>query len=278
MEELTKTQIVLLTLLVSFVTSIATGIVTVSLMDQAPEAVTQTINRVVEHTVERVVPVEVATPAPSKTTASAVTAVREVVTVIKDENAVPEAIKKNTRGIAQLSQLKDLTGEGYERFYVGIALVVTKEGRLFVNASLPSAGLFEATFFDGKKIQYHVKEGSPHASLLEPVKQEVYTFNPVNIGDSSGAVLGQSVITLSGRSDIKVARGIVESITGVSASSPEEKALSVSAVTGDTVIGAPLVDLAGNVIAVRIVSEEKDGKTFIGIAAFAELLKEKKGI
>ena len=32
MEELSKSQIVLLTLLVSFVTSIATGIVTVSLM------------------------------------------------------------------------------------------------------------------------------------------------------------------------------------------------------------------------------------------------------
>ncbi len=57
-EELTKSQIILVTLLVSFVTSIATGIVTVTLMDQAPTDVTRTINRIVERTVEKVTPGE----------------------------------------------------------------------------------------------------------------------------------------------------------------------------------------------------------------------------
>ena len=56
LEQLTKHQIVLLTLLVSFVTSIATGIVTVSLMDQAPAGVTRVVNQIVEHTVEKVIP------------------------------------------------------------------------------------------------------------------------------------------------------------------------------------------------------------------------------
>ena len=54
LEDLTKSQLLLLTVLVNFVTSIAVGVLTVSLLDQAPPTVTQTVNRIVDHTVETV--------------------------------------------------------------------------------------------------------------------------------------------------------------------------------------------------------------------------------
>lgn len=68
-EDLSKSQLILLTILVNFVTAVATGILTVSLLDHAPAFVTQTVNRVVEHTIETVATaapvVAVQHPAPS---------------------------------------------------------------------------------------------------------------------------------------------------------------------------------------------------------------------
>lgn len=61
LEELTKTQLVLLTLLISFVSSIATSVITTGLLAEAPLQTTQTINRIVQNTVEKVIPGEVVT-------------------------------------------------------------------------------------------------------------------------------------------------------------------------------------------------------------------------
>lgn len=54
LEDLSKSQLLLLTVLVNFVTSIAVGVLTVSLLDQAPPTVTQTVNRIVDHTVQSI--------------------------------------------------------------------------------------------------------------------------------------------------------------------------------------------------------------------------------
>ena len=52
MEDLTKQQMVLLTVLVSFVCSVATSIMIVSLLTDTAPAVSQTINRIVEKTID----------------------------------------------------------------------------------------------------------------------------------------------------------------------------------------------------------------------------------
>ena len=113
MENLNKQQIILLTLLVSFVTSIATGIVTVSLMDQAPAGVTQTINHVVERTIEKVVP--------SDTNPNQI--VKETV-VINEDDKVSEVIDKNRSALVRIYG----TNEGGISKFFGVGVEISKSG------------------------------------------------------------------------------------------------------------------------------------------------------
>ncbi len=87
LEDLSKTQLLLLTVLVNFVTSIAVGVLTVSLLDQAPPTITQTVNRIVDHTVETIAsttPIGII-PTPQPTTV-----------VIHDEDLLTAALAANT--------------------------------------------------------------------------------------------------------------------------------------------------------------------------------------
>ena len=61
-KELDKKQLILLTLLITFVVSIGTGIVTVSLMNQMPKSVPQTINNVIQRTIEKVTTIQAPAP------------------------------------------------------------------------------------------------------------------------------------------------------------------------------------------------------------------------
>lgn len=83
-EDLSKTQLLLLTILVNFITAIATAVLTVSLLDQAPPTVTQTVNHIVERTVESAQ----ATPIPGIVT-------KQTTVIIKDEDLLSAAIAAN---------------------------------------------------------------------------------------------------------------------------------------------------------------------------------------
>ena len=204
-EQLTKAQIILLTLLVSFVTSIATGIVTVTLLDQAPPVITQTINRVVEKTVERIIPGE---------TQSATVITKETTIVVNEEDLLTQAIEKNVGRIAKIYQH---TSSG--SVFVGLGVIVAKNGVVAVatdTSLITGESTFSITLSDGREFETEIfpQETNSPTTLLGISFTEEDGVIPAGIeyGDINALKLGQTVLTISGSSRINIATGIISGL------------------------------------------------------------------
>jgi len=259
MESLNKQQLILLALLVSFMTSIATGIVTVSLMDQAPQGITQTVSRVVEKTIERVVTA-------SSTPAAAV--VTKETVVVKSEDAIIDAIARNAKSIMRI---REVTGNGETRRenFAGIGLIATIEGLVVADIDVayrridelgnPVAESYIGVYPDGAIFPLNIVSSDQTAGLifLEPLIQErdkgthKYAVPKFNTGPLR---LGQSVIALGGADTNTVSTGIISSLhERIVQKSLEEAqkvliAIKTDIQASELVSGAVLLNLGGDVI------------------------------
>ncbi len=131
MEDLNKTQLVLLTLLVTFVTSISSSIITTALLAEAPVSVTQTINRVVERTIEKAVPVD-----------------SDQEPVLTDEDrdllAAFQSASKATVDVSQVGEDGKINPLSVGVIFSGDGLVVTSKGDI----TATSTGNFVAVLSD----------------------------------------------------------------------------------------------------------------------------------
>ena len=207
MENLTKQQIVLLTLLVSFVTSIATGIVTVSLMNQAPIGVVQTINRVVEKTIQTVT-------APGKDTQ---TVVKETVLVNPDDQII-SAVAKTSSSVIRIYRTNIDPASGLNSMvFVGLGAVVTDDGILATDNSLISAGGKYFTTSENNKIVNLSIVRSVDGEQLALLKINNDGTNPITFSkvpiSTDDLKLGQTVIYIGGETKNTVSTGIISSLS-----------------------------------------------------------------
>lgn len=190
MEDLSKHQLILLVLLITFVTSIATGIITFTLLSEAPVEVTQQINRVVEKTIERVV-TEPGKPEKITTTV-----------VVNEEDRVLESIAKNEKSIVRLKT----TGSDGSEIFAGLGLVVSADGVIAADLrSYSSASSFKISFSNGKTYSsgkifvdkengfIFIKTDFPKTENPKPI------FYPAVFGNSDGVKIGQTLVAISGR-------------------------------------------------------------------------------
>lgn len=177
-KDLNKPQLILLAVLLSFVTSIATGIVTVTLMQQAPSSVTVPINRVIQQTVERIQQVE------GKTTVETI--------VVKEEDLVVDAIEKNR------SSAFTITSDGLD----GGRGFLAREGLIVADAVFVEEGSTITVEGMGRKFKArHVYTDSAGFAVLKILEPED-GGGPLDApslpawGDISKMKVGQKIIVM----------------------------------------------------------------------------------
>lgn len=251
LEHLTKTQIVLLVLLVSFVTSIATGIVTVTLLDQAPPAVTQTINRVVERTVERVVPDQNNNPITTK----------ETTVVIKEDDLITASIEQTRGSIIKIVKVEEQVGSTPTVRVVGLGIAVSESLIATDVAVISGDGIYLAVLPDGKEFpteRVPISSGE-YPFVLRRLKPptpatKVPTLNPISFADMNALKLGQTVISLSGTNRVSVQLGILAGLDYASTSPTLLSALETNIDTTKVLGGAPLINIFGELVGVSTVA------------------------
>lgn len=269
MEDLNKTQLTLLTLLVSFVTSIGTGIITVSLLQEAPPGVTQTINRVVEKTIEKVVPAE----------NGGTQTVKETTVVVKEEDLVIDAINKNAKAIVRIRN--NALVDGVTQFY-GIGFVISGSGYVVSDFSqnLNTNSTYTATLTDGTSFQMKSVSVDQTNGIVffQAIKDpgKPFSISPANLA-TKDIQLGQTVIGIEGEKDNLVSIGRVASLEHQGDDPKKPVSAIETDITSKTkVYGGPLVNLNGEVVGMRIsrLFPSASGETYISLAALKDVITQ----
>jgi hypothetical protein len=216
MEHLTKQQIVLLTLLVSFVTSLSTGIVTVSLMDQSPTA-THTISQVIEKTIQQAAPQNAAVG---------------IISI-----SVDDQLASSTSAVASgIVKIKNTLTNSI----VGLGLVSSNGGTIITDPSIIQFGQsYSVVSNNGIILPVSFVASTSSVQYLQ-----LSTNLSTQLDYSNSYKLGQKVFSLTGTTTQTLDNGF---ITGISSTS-----LDTTINTKNLTLGSPLFDINGEVIGVLL--------------------------
>ncbi|HEX7651114.1 MAG TPA: hypothetical protein VF439_00145 [Candidatus Paceibacterota bacterium] len=240
-DDLSNSQLLLLTLLVNFVMAIATGIVTVSLLDKAPPTVLQSVNRIVEHTVETVAP---AIDIPTQT-------------VTQPQDSQPSEEDQLVAAIsAEKARTVTIADDDGKPLALGVYL---PKARAVVTASaerLPAQAT--AAFSDGTSVPVSISKQDSALVVYGFADDAVLpsAVSPALLAPN-GLKQGQAVIALT--ADGSAVTGIISKVS----------ADGITTTLPDVPAGSAAVSLSGGLVGIR--SGSADGM-FIGADSIAALL------
>lgn len=272
MENLTRTQIVLLVLLVSFVTSLATGIVTVTLVNQAPQPITHTISKVVE----KVVPKEVLVKEKTVVFSNEENLVKIIknasLAVVSVTAAITDGLTATTTPTESRSSDQSIGAEKHLA-PIGSGFFVSKNGIILTNKHIveDAASEYVVTTSDGKVFPAVVILRNPSQDIAV-LKVEGNNFNFIPPGDSRNINVGQTAVAIgsdSGEFQNTVSVGVISglnkmaaAINAVSGAEDSVALIQIDAVTNPGNSGGPLIDLSGKAIGINTVGAQRENVGF----------------
>lgn len=241
-EQLSKSQLLLLTLLVSFVTSTATGVLTVSLLEETPQTVTQTVNRVVERTIEKVEQAE---------GGGAAVVTRETTVVVKEEDVLGDSVAGHAPRIVSIFSATTTTPA------IASGLFLPKQGLVATAALGVAKKDLLIKFHEGTVVGAEVADESESGiALLQPVLGEGEILPKITgyeFASGENVRRGQSVFALANRGAVET--GIVSLIDGV--------AIDTNINESRLPYGTTLITTLGDIIGMHVSVTEDSGAQFI---------------
>lgn len=253
MEDLNKSQLILLAILVSFVTSITTSTLTVAKLDEGAPTVTQTITRVVERTIETVTPGQTNT------------VVKEVPVVVTEEELIVKVVDEASAAVGTLTygttDNPPVLGLGF--VLAGGSYIVTS-GEILPGGATKRTGPYNLNLEDGKKVVAELEGISADQKIaaLKVTKVEVAdnknilsTLLPANTAlagiklAATDPAVGQTVVALGSilPETSPIAVGIVSSLVN-GGNSTSTQSIKTNAANKDNV-GGPLLSIQGQAMA-----------------------------
>lgn len=281
MEDLSRKQFIMLVLLVSFITSLVTGIVTVSLTEQSPMPISQTIQNVVEKIVPGVTGKPVENPPPVNQNIT--TKEEDVVKVVSQvSSAVVSIVATKDLPVVEQYFINPFEGDEFFKNFPGIQIpqyrqngtekkqvssgtgfFITKDGIILTNKHVVEdiEASYSVILNDGRKMDAKVLARDPFQdiAILKIEKEENFNFAP--LGDSDKLNVGQSVIAIGnalGEFRNTVSVGIISGLHrsimaqgSLSGAENLEELIQTDAAINPGNSGGPLLDLSGKVIGIN---------------------------
>ncbi|MCI0542223.1 serine protease [bacterium] len=243
MNDLNKQQLILLCVLVSFIVSIATTVSIVTLLEEEPSLLPTTVNRIIERTVEKVIPGETKTE------------------VVREDDLIAKAVQQNLAPVVTVmirswevaSEAKAATGIGFVAS--GDGMVVTD-----LNALPEKSDYFiktsDGTLYDMILAGRNAESGVGVLALKD--KSKAAKLAKVTF-QSSAPELGATVVAIGGREKRTVHKGIISSIDASESEGGAERVVSKIFTTiaiDASSSGGPLLNTEGKVLGMNILGAE----------------------